>query len=279
MTELSHRPLTDDAVLSGTGPLWLTVLSGGVTLETAAGVIEVEPGDAAWLDARTAYRVTVIRPTDLATGDLRATGLTRRLPSPMLVRGFTARHAGVASLIKTCPLDGSCQVSVLADGYGNLLGAAMVDSWLQDEGLGAEGPEQDDLAVTQVIAAVRAEPANPWTAASMAGLVHLSRSTLGERFRKAVGRSPIQLVREVRMGEARRLLLDPSHPVEYVASAVGYGSLAAFSRAFAGQHGVSPQAWRAQEAQARARGDRNAANPTALANATTAPTDSAVVTP
>ncbi|WP_370692312.1 AraC family transcriptional regulator, partial [Nocardioides sp.] len=36
-----------------------------------------------------------------------------------------------------------------------------------------------------------------------------------------------------------------SSGVEQVAHAIGYGSSAAFSRAFTSQHGVSPQAWRA----------------------------------
>ena len=53
----------------------------------------------------------------------------------------------------------------------------------------------------------------------------------------------MELLREVRMQRARELLGE-SVPVTRVAFEVGYGSVAAFSRAFAAQHAVSPQAWR-----------------------------------
>lgn len=245
LTSLRHQRLATDAVLPSVGPLWLTVLAGEVEVQTATGIVRLEPGDAGWLDGRTGYRVTAVRVSDVAIADLRASGSTRRLPSPLIVREFARRHVGVASLTQTCPLDGSCQVSTFAQGYGNLLGAAMVDSWLADEGLDGT-TVHGDPAIAQVIAAITAEPALPWTAASMASVAHLSRSTLGDRFRKELGRGPVQMLREVRMGEARRLLTEPSLTVDYVASRVGYGSLAAFSRAFAGHHGMAPQVWRSQ---------------------------------
>lgn len=244
LTWLRHRRLTADTVLPTAGPLWLTVLNGGVELQTAAGVVGLDPGDAAWLDGRNSYRITTIDGADVTVGDLRA-GSSRRLPSPLTVREFASRHVGVASLTQTCPLDGSCQVATFAQGYGNLLGAAMVDSWLADEGLDA-ATDHGDPAIAQVIAAITTDPALPWTAASMAAVAHLSRSKLGERFRKELGRGPVQMLREIRMGEARRLLTEPSRTVDYVASRVSYGSLAAFSRAFAGHHGMAPQVWRSQ---------------------------------
>lgn len=162
-----------------------------------------------------------------------------RITTPEAV--LAARHGGVMALVTRCRLERACRPTLFAASYGNLIGAAMTASWQEDQG-GDAGPL--DEAVTAVVAAVTARPAEPWTVEGMARLVHLSRSALGERFRRALGRGPAEVLREIRMREARRLLTDPSRPVEYIASAVGYGSTAAFSRAFSSHHGVAPQAWR-----------------------------------
>lgn len=102
-----------------------------------------------------------------------------------------------------------------------------------------------DTAVAHVVAELVARPGEPWTLDEMAGLVHLSRSALAGRFRRATGHSPMRVLREVRMHRARALLAVERLSVTRVAFEVGYGSVAAFSRAFAADHGVSPLAWRA----------------------------------
>jgi AraC-like DNA-binding protein len=192
----------------------------------------------------------------------------------MVIRGFAARHAGVAELVRGCPLDGACRASVFADGYGNLVGAAMTDSWLADQGTDSQTA---DPLVTRVLQAVVDDPAYKWSVESLASLVHLSRSALSARFQKALGRSPVRMLREVRMGVARKLLSDLSLPVEAVASRCGYGSIAAFSRAFAAEHGLSPQSWRATTLHEP--GLRSTAKPIPLTTAQTAPSTSVAATP
>ncbi|MBB4771779.1 helix-turn-helix transcriptional regulator [Actinomadura livida] len=225
-------------------PLWVLVLAGGITLEAAFEAQSLAEGDAVLIDARAAYRLTASERHEesaLVVADLRMAVPVRRLPSPLVVRGFGTRHRGITALVTQCPLKRVRRPGLFAASYGNLIGAAMTTSWQEDQG-GDAGPP--DEAVTAVVAAVTARPAEPWTVEGMARLVHLSRSALGERFRRALGRGPAEVLREIRMREARRLLADPSRPVEHIASAVGYGSSAAFSRAFSSHHGVAPQAWR-----------------------------------
>lgn len=273
LTELTHRLLVGTASLNAPGPLWFLVLSGTATLGTAAGTTRLVAGDAAWLDSRTGFVVTAEGRAELAVADLRVAVATYPVPSPMVVRGFTARHAGVAELVRGCPLDGACRTSLFADGYGNLVGAAMTDSWLADQG----AESHTDPLVSRVLEAVIADPANKWSVESLASLVHLSRSALSARFQKALGRSPVRMLREVRMGAARELLSDRSLPVEAVASRCGYGSIAAFSRAFAAEHGLSPQSWRASTLHTP--GLRSAANPIPLTTAHAAPRTSVAATP
>jgi AraC-like DNA-binding protein len=246
MSRLEHILLPSRTALAQPpGPRWVLVLAGEITFETAAGSYLLAKGDAALVEASTAHRITASGPSehsDVVVADLRAAVATHLLPSPLLVRGFDTRHAGVAALVATCPLGTHCSPSLFVASYGNLIGAAMTASWLDAQG--RDPAARPDEAVAAVVSAVAARPGEPWTVERMARLVHLSRSALGERFRRTLGRGPTEVLREARMREARRLLGDPSRPVEHVALAVGYGSSAAFSRAFSSHHGIGPQAWR-----------------------------------
>ncbi|MBL7488924.1 helix-turn-helix domain-containing protein [Frankia sp. AgB1.9] len=266
MSRLQHERVPAGSALPGArGPLWVLVLDGSAELETAAERHALDPGDAALVAARTAHRLVAGENLLVAAADLRpVVASSYRLPSPFVVRGFSGRHPAVTRLIGTCPLEGRCLTPLFAFGYASLLGAALVTSWLETRERD-ERPGQDE-AVADVLAALASDPGEDWTPERMARVAHLSRSALTARFRRATGRSPMEILRELRMHHARTLLADGSQPVGRVASAVGYGSVAAFSRAFAAHHGAAPQAWRAatsssaaghpQEPEAEAGGER-----------------------
>jgi AraC-like DNA-binding protein len=91
--------------------------------------------------------------------------------------------------------------------------------------------------------ALHAEAREPWTVERLARVVGLSRSVLAERFTETVGPPPMQYLALWRMQLASRLLVDGGQ-VASVASAVGYESEAAFSRAFKKLVGQSPATWR-----------------------------------
>jgi AraC-like DNA-binding protein len=78
--------------------------------------------------------------------------------------------------------------------------------------------------------------------------VGLSRSVFAERFTEIVGQPPMQYLSLWRMQIASRLLADGGHVAE-VASAVGYESEAAFSRAFKKLVGQAPGTWRKSVSQ------------------------------
>ena len=100
-----------------------------------------------------------------------------------------------------------------------------------------------DPVVGQALAALHAEPALAWTVESLARAVGVSRSVLADRFAEMVGLPPMQYLALWRMQRASRLLLE-GEPVAEVATAVGYESEAAFSRAFKKLVGEAPAAWR-----------------------------------
>ncbi|MFD7310300.1 helix-turn-helix domain-containing protein [Promicromonospora sp. NPDC059942] len=272
MTALTRERLSAGDVRSRPGALWAVVLAGAATLETAGARHRVLSGDAVLVDARTAHRLVADRDTDLVHGDLRPTVPSAALPSPLVVSGFDQRQRGVVALVTACPLDAISSPAPFAASYAGLIGAAMTALWQETAtpagraggSLGAGTAETGAAADTQVadvVAALADRPGEPWTLDRMAALVHLSRSALTERFRRATGHSPMQMLREVRMHRARTLLIDRCLPVTRVAFEVGYGSVAAFSRAFTSDHGLSPLAWRTgpdQKAPAQAAPDQAA---------------------
>jgi len=268
MTTLKREQLPADATLVRSGALWALILSGAATLETAGGRRTILPGDAVLVDPRTAYRLTADVDTDLVHGDLRREVPAAPSSSPLVLRGFGDEHRGVVALVTTCQLSVECKADRFATAYAGLIGAAVSAMARPAETVGgqadgARGPA-DDPEVAEVVAALAASPGERWTLDRMAGLVHLSRSALTDRFRRATGHSPMQMLREVRMNRARTLLTKQCLAVTRVAFEVGYGSVAAFSRAFTADHGVSPLAWRT--APAVAGPDAVAPDPAALAN-------------
>jgi AraC-like DNA-binding protein len=100
-----------------------------------------------------------------------------------------------------------------------------------------------DGEVGKALAAMHGAPTEPWTVERLARLVGLSRSVFAERFTEIVGQPPMQYLALWRMQIASRLLAEGGRLAE-VASAVGYQSEAAFSRAFKKLVGQAPATWR-----------------------------------
>jgi AraC-like DNA-binding protein len=100
-----------------------------------------------------------------------------------------------------------------------------------------------DPVVGQALSALHGQPRESWTVERLARLVGLSRSVFAERFTEMVGQPPMQYLALWRMQLASRLLVEGGQ-VAAVASAVGYESEAAFSRAFKKLVGQAPATWR-----------------------------------
>ena len=106
--------------------------------------------------------------------------------------------------------------------------------------LGALRDEQIGVA----IARIHANPEHDWSVASLADEVAMSRSAFAARFTELVGESAMRYVTRWRMHVAFDLLQRGDGSVASVAAKVGYGSEAAFSRAFKRVIGTTPRAAR-----------------------------------
>jgi len=101
-----------------------------------------------------------------------------------------------------------------------------------------------DPQIGRALALLHAQPAQAWTAESLAVQVGMSRSVFAERFALLVGQPPMQYLALWRMHMAAQRLREGQSSVAQIAFAVGYDSEAAFSRAFKRQFGTSPGHWR-----------------------------------
>ncbi|WP_114952651.1 AraC family transcriptional regulator [Sphingosinicella terrae] len=91
---------------------------------------------------------------------------------------------------------------------------------------------------------IHARPTHPWTVVELAREAGLSRSIFFDRFRRAVGLSPIEYLVHWRMALAKGLLRDGQvGSVAEVAERVGYSSASTFSVAFTRTVGVPPSAY------------------------------------
>ena len=89
-----------------------------------------------------------------------------------------------------------------------------------------------DAAVGQALALLHKEPAHPWTISSLARHVGQSRTRLAERFRLFLGVPPMAYLTQWRLKLGAEILQSTEDSVAQIAAAVGYGSEAAFNRAF-----------------------------------------------
>ncbi|WP_395676890.1 AraC family transcriptional regulator [Inquilinus sp.] len=94
------------------------------------------------------------------------------------------------------------------------------------------------LTARAVLAMLR-DPAHPWTLDDLAARAATSRATLVRAFRAAAGCPPLAFLTDLRLGLARRQLLQ-GHPAAQVAAEVGYQSESALSRAMHRHHGIRP---------------------------------------
>jgi len=97
---------------------------------------------------------------------------------------------------------------------------------------------------------IHRDPARPWTVASLAGKVAMSRSAFAARFTALVDEPVMQYVTRWRMHVALSALQEEGATVAELAGRLGYRSEAAFARAFKREIGLPPGAVRGRTPRA-----------------------------
>jgi AraC-like DNA-binding protein len=101
-----------------------------------------------------------------------------------------------------------------------------------------------DPDIGQALAVMHRRPEVPWTVASLADEVAMSRSAFSARFVAMLGRPPLEYLTAWRMQRACVLLTTGEAGLKEIATQVGYDSAAAFSKAFTRWAGTSPTVYR-----------------------------------
>ncbi|MBE9552609.1 MAG: helix-turn-helix domain-containing protein [Proteobacteria bacterium] len=100
----------------------------------------------------------------------------------------------------------------------------------------------------RALAAITDKPEADHTLQGLADIAGMSRTTFAEQFRRAFDRTPMDLVKEVRLRRAARFLAATNLPVKAIAFRVGYSSRSHFSRAFKSMMGADPVSYRSSAA-------------------------------
>jgi len=137
---------------------------------------------------------------------------------------------------------GETVITRLAD----ILVIQAIRSWIQEDPTAQTGwlGALQDNQMGQAILLIHRDPDHPWTVASLANEVAMSRSAFAARFTELVGEPAMHYVARWRMHLALTWLNEDRVTLADLACRLGYRSEAAFSRAFKRFNGVSPGAVR-----------------------------------
>lgn len=95
--------------------------------------------------------------------------------------------------------------------------------------------------VTRVIGWLRAHYAEPFRMSDLMAIANMSAPSLHRHFKALTAMSPLQYQKQIRLQEARRILVSEGHDAATVGFAVGYESPSQFSREYARLFGSPPR--------------------------------------
>jgi AraC-like DNA-binding protein len=101
-------------------------------------------------------------------------------------------------------------------------------------------PDGPVRRVARAVAVLRAEFAQPLRVARLAAVAGMSPSAFHQHFRTVTSLSPLQFQKQLRLIEARRLMLSDGVSSSSAAFAVGYGSVSQFTREYGRMFGLPP---------------------------------------
>ena len=219
---------------------WLSSISGGISMLALWGnkdlfdVLRKAKGghERYWLV------IVLIGANVMGVGinSLRSTGnlSVENADSLLVVLGLTFIYLTITTLFRVYPF--SVQLSTVSTRFK--------DSELS--------PEEEKIAATvkelMEIDKLYHEPM--FSRADLAREIQISENTLSRVINVAFGKSFPRLLSEFRVEDAKRMLLNPSIPIQVISSEVGFNSLASFNRVFKEITGETPSQYRLEENKA-----------------------------
>jgi AraC-like DNA-binding protein len=189
----------------------------------------------------------VVEATLLVTGTYVARGaishrLLAALPPVVHVQYPTSDQTLIDVLVNEMGKDQLGQQAVL-DRLLDLLLVSTLRAWFDRPDAMPPGwyRAQSDPVVGRALLLIQHNPDRPWTLASLAAAVGMSRAGLARRFGNLVGEPPMTFLTTWRLALAADLLSETSDTLDHIARQVGYSNAFALSAAFRRERGMSPR--------------------------------------
>jgi AraC-like DNA-binding protein len=187
------------------------------------------------------------------------------MPAAMFVGTLSERYPEILPILEAMERETCGEragfAGILAH-LANVVAAFIVRAWVESGCGQASGwvSALRDPRLGGVISAVHRDPGRDWTVADLAAEMGSSRSIFAERFLAVTGLTPLRYLTELRMRLAAEWIGRDRMPIDVAAHRLGYGSQAAFSRAFKRTVGRSPGSVRRRSRPPKG-ADRNGSTP------------------
>jgi AraC-like DNA-binding protein len=170
-------------------------------------------------------------------------GMVVALPQYIHIGGAAAAGwiGGVSSFLMIETIDVQPGAALMISRLIDLIVIRALRSWVQQGNTSGWLGGLADARIARALKTIHEKPLERWSIDVLAGIVGMSRSSFCERFTALVGRSPLRYQNEWRLGLARDMLARRDARVGEVGLRIGYGSEAAFSRAYKAFFGHSPR--------------------------------------
>jgi AraC-like DNA-binding protein len=173
------------------------------------------------------------------------------MPEAMFVGTLSERYPEILPILEAMEREtcgGRAGFAGILAHLANVVAAFIVRAWVESGCGEASGwvSALRDPRLGSVISAVHRDPGRDWTVADLAAEMGSSRSIFAERFLAVTGLTPLRYLTELRMRLAADWIGRERMPIDVAAHRLGYGSQAAFSRAFKRIIGRSPGSVRSE---------------------------------
>ena len=168
------------------------------------------------------------------------------LPEVIVVRNvFDRDGAGlfrtVVDLIRNEQTGAAPGASAVADRMGEVLFVSLLRAWMAEhEPASGVLATMHDSKLSRALNYMHEHHAEPVDLNLLARKAGMSRTSFATRFHDTMGKPPATYLTEWRMLQARKMLVRSEAPISQITEAVGYGSDAAFVRAFKRRFGETP---------------------------------------
>lgn len=171
-------------------------------------------------------------------------GISRKLPENTVDRGIATGSLTLdiqnAALRLARLLDNPDDIPVLAPIFERELLYRLLSGALGSRLRQAATNGSHSQQIVRAIDWLKNNLDQPASIDHLAGLTNMSRSSLHHHFKALTSMTPLQYQKQLRLREARRLMLSDDHDAASAAHRVGYESPSQFSREYSRQFGAPP---------------------------------------